>query len=130
MAGVDFNVLRLDGRPIAWAYNYRCDGRLETQRIRALPEHRRLATIVLMGRMLRDGFRRGDEYYLFEPAAASAAAGWQTGATSRFRYTHFAPRATRAQILRLVRWLKSRIGSETTSAEFPSEWRSMHTLAG
>jgi hypothetical protein len=107
VAGVDFNVLRLNGRPIAWAYNYRCDGRLETQRIRAVPDHQKLATVVLMGRMLRDGFRRGDESYLFEPAAA-ATVGWQTGESCRFRYTHFAPQAPRAQLLRLVRWLKSR----------------------
>ena len=108
VAGVDFNVLRLNGRPIAWAYNYRCDGRLETQRIRAVPEHQTIGTAVLMGGMLRDAFRRGDEYYLFEPAAAAKAHGWQTGETSRFRYTHFAPQAARAQLLRLVRWLKSR----------------------
>jgi hypothetical protein len=108
VAGVDFNVLRLNGRQIAWAYNYRCDGRLETQRIRAVAEHQQLATVVLTGRMLRDAFRRGDEYYLFEPAATSAARGWQTGETSRFRYTHFAPQAPRAQLLRLMRWLRSR----------------------
>ncbi|HEV8000690.1 MAG TPA: GNAT family N-acetyltransferase [Planctomycetaceae bacterium] len=108
VAGVDFNVLRLDGRPIAWAYNYRCDGRLETQRIRAVPEHESVATAVLMGRMLRDGFRRGDDYYLFELAASAAASGWKTGETSRFRYTHFAPQAPRAQLLRFVGWLKSR----------------------
>jgi hypothetical protein len=130
VAGVDFNVLRLNGRPIAWAYNYRCDGRLETQRIRALPEHQKLATAVLMGRMLRDGFRRGDEYYLLEPAAAARAAGWQTGETSRFRFTHFAPQAPRAQFLRLVRWLRSRLGSEMPAEAPASDWRSMHTLAG
>jgi hypothetical protein len=130
VAGIDFNVLRLNGRPIAWAYNYRCDGRLETQRIRALPEFRRYATAVLMGRMLRDGFRRGDEYYLFEPAAGPAAADWQTGRTSRFRYTHFAPGATRAQFLRLVRWLKTRLGSDMPTTVPESDWRSMHTLAG
>jgi hypothetical protein len=129
VAGVDFNVLRLNGRPIAWAYNYRCDGRLETQRVRAIAEFQTLATTVLMGRMLRDGFRRQDEYYLFEPAAASAAGGWQTGETSRFRYTQFAPQAPRAQMLRLVHWLRSRLGNDTAPAT-TSDWRSMHTLAG
>jgi hypothetical protein len=128
VAGVDFNVLRLNSRPIAWCYNYRCDGRLETQRIRALSEYGKIATTVLMGRMLRDAFRRGDEYYLFEPAAATAAGGWQTGETSRFRYTHFAP-GTRAQLMRLVRWMKSG-GSETLAESAPADWRSLHTLAG
>ena len=130
VAGVDFNLLRLGGRPIAWAYNYRCDGRLETQRIRAVAEHRELATIVLVGRMLRDGFRRGDEYYLFEPAAVSTGSKWQTGETARFRYTHFAPQAPRAQLLRLVRWLKSRLGSDVPNPQAATDWRSMHTLAG
>jgi hypothetical protein len=130
VAGVDFNVLRLNGRPIAWAYNYRCDGRLETQRVRALAEHRAFATSVLMGRMLRDGYRRGDEYYLFEPTAASSAKGWQTGETSRFCYTHFAPQAPRAQILRLMRWLKSRLGSGVPALAPSSEARHTPTLAG
>jgi hypothetical protein len=130
VAGIDFNVLRLNGRPIAWAYNYRCDGRLETQRIRAVAEHHESATAVLMGRMLRDAFRRGDEYYLFEPAAASAAGGWQTGETSRFRYTHFAPQAPRAQLLRLVRWLKSQLGSDAAEPIAASDSHAMHTLAG
>jgi peptidoglycan/xylan/chitin deacetylase (PgdA/CDA1 family) len=128
VAGIDFNVLKLNGRAIAWAYNYRCDGRLETQRVRALPEHKAIASSVLMGRMLRDAFRRGDEYYLFEPAAASAANGWQTGETSRFRYTQFAPQAARAQFLRLVRWIKTRFGSEAPATE--AEIRSTPTLAG
>ena len=96
VAGIDFNLLRLGGRAIAWAYNYRCDGRLETQRIRAVAEHQTIGTAVLTGRMLRDAFRRGDEYYLFEPAAAAKAHGWQTGETSRFRYTHFRPQAPRS----------------------------------
>lgn len=129
VAGVDFNVLRLNGRPIAWAYNYRCDGRLETQRVRAVAEFQNLATTVLMGRMLRDAFRRRDEYYLFEPGAASAVRGWQTGETSRFRYTQFAPQAPRAQMLRLVNWLRSRLGKDTAPLT-TSDWRSRHTLAG
>jgi hypothetical protein len=130
IAGVDFNVLRIDGRPVAWAYNYRCDGRLETQRIRASAEFGDAATIVLMGRMLRDGFRRGDEYYLFEPAASPAATAWQTGETARFRYTHFAPQGPRAQLLRLVHWFKSRSADGATETPVATDWRSMHTLAG
>jgi hypothetical protein len=130
VAGIDFNVLRLNGRPIAWAYNYRCDGRLETQRVRASAEHRAFATPVLMGRMLRDAFRRGDEYYLFEPTAASKAAGWQTGETSRFCYTHFAPQGPRAQILRLMRWFKSRLGSGMPAGPATFDTRHTPTLAG
>ena len=32
IAGIDINLLRLHGRAIAWAYNYRCDGRVDVQR--------------------------------------------------------------------------------------------------
>jgi CelD/BcsL family acetyltransferase involved in cellulose biosynthesis len=107
IAGVDLNLLRLGGRPIAWAYNYRCDGRIEMQYLHAAEELSSAASCVLLGRMLRDGFRRGDESYLFDRETSRTAAGWQTGrATIRSSNRH-ASRATR-----FVRFLPgfSRVG--------------------
>ena len=89
IAGVDLNLLRLDGRPIAWAYNYRCDGRIEMQRLRATGEFSSLAACVLLGRMLHDGFRRRDESYLFDRETSRTAGGWQTGRATRCRHVHY-----------------------------------------
>jgi hypothetical protein len=97
IAGVDLNLLRLDGSPIAWAYNYRCDGRIEMQYLHAAGELSSAASCVLLGRMLRDGFRRGDECYLFdrETSRTAAVAGWQTGRATIRSSTRHAHRATR-----------------------------------
>jgi Acetyltransferase (GNAT) domain len=78
IAGVDLNVLRLNNEPIAWIYSYRCDGRLELQRLHARPDHAAAASSVLLGRMLHDGFRRGDESYLFDRQTTRKLGGWQT----------------------------------------------------
>jgi hypothetical protein len=78
IAGVDLNVLALNGEPIAWAYNYRCDGRLEIQRLHARPDYATVASSVLLGRMLQDGFRRGDESYLFDRQTTRKFGAWQT----------------------------------------------------
>ena len=49
VAGVDLNLLRLDGRPIAWAYNYRCDGRIEMQSLGTAGPYSSAAASVLLG---------------------------------------------------------------------------------
>jgi hypothetical protein len=84
LAGVDLNLLRLNGRLIAWSYNYRCDGHIEVERLRAAGEFAIAAERVLLGRMLSDGFRRGDESYLFGRQSSQTAAGWQTGRANRY----------------------------------------------
>ena len=85
---------------IAWSYNYRCDGRIEVQRLRGAGEFAIAAERVLLGRMLSDGFRRGDESYLFDRQGSQTAAGWQTGRVNRYLRVQY-PR----QGARLVRAL-------------------------
>jgi CelD/BcsL family acetyltransferase involved in cellulose biosynthesis len=100
IAGIDLNLLRLDGRLVAWSYNYRCDGRIEVERLRGAGEFAIAAERVLLGRMLSDGFRRGDEGYLFDRQGSQTAAGWQTGRVNRYLRVQY-PR----QGARLVRAL-------------------------
>jgi hypothetical protein len=102
IAGVDLNLLRLNGKPIAWAYNYRCDGRLELQRLYAVDEYSPAARCVLLGRMLSDGFRRGDESYLFDRETSRTAGGWQTGRATSCRRMHYSRRGARAQFARFL----------------------------
>lgn len=89
IAAVDLNLLRLNDKPIAWAYNYRCDGRIEIQRLWATGGPAAEAACVLVGRMLCDGFRRGDESYLFNRATSRTAGGWQTGRVTSYRRLHY-----------------------------------------
>jgi CelD/BcsL family acetyltransferase involved in cellulose biosynthesis len=89
LAGVDLNLLRLDGRLIAWSYNYRCDGRIEVERLRGAGEWAIAAVRVLLGRMLCDGFRRGDESYLFDRQSSQTVVGWQTGRANRYVRVHY-----------------------------------------
>ena len=100
VAGVDLNLLRLNGKPIAWAYNYRCDGRIKMQRVRTAGEFASAAGSALLGRMLCDGFRRGDESYLFDTETSRLAAGWQTAQATSYRRIHH-PRSG-ARVVRLL----------------------------
>jgi CelD/BcsL family acetyltransferase involved in cellulose biosynthesis len=100
IAGIDLNLLRMDGKLVAWSYNYRCDGRIEVQRLRAAGEFATAAETVLVGRMLCDGFRRGDDTYLFDRPGSRTAAGWQTGRVNSYLRVQY-PR----QGARLVRTL-------------------------
>ena len=84
IAGIDLNLLRIEGKLVAWSYNYRCDGRIEVQRLRAAGELATAAETVLVGRMLCDGFRRGDDTYLFDRQSSRTAAGWQTGRANSY----------------------------------------------
>jgi hypothetical protein len=102
IAGVDLNLLRLNRKPIAWAYNYRCDGRLELQRLQSVDEYSPAARCVLLGRMLSDGFRRGDESYLFDRETSRTAGGWQTGRATSCRRMHYSRRGARAQFARFL----------------------------
>ena len=100
IAGIDLNLLRIEGKLVAWSYNYRCDGRIEVQRLRAAGELATAAETVLVGRMLCDGFRRGDDTYLFDRQSSRTAAGWQTGRANSYLRVQY-PR----QGARLVRTL-------------------------
>jgi CelD/BcsL family acetyltransferase involved in cellulose biosynthesis len=100
IAGIDLNLLRLDGRLVAWSYNYRSDGRIEVERLRGAGEYAIAAERVLLGRMICDGFRRGDESYVFDRQGSQTAAGWLTGRANRYLRVHY-PR----QGARLVRAL-------------------------
>jgi hypothetical protein len=50
--------------------------------------------------MLCDGFRRGDESYLFDTETSRLAAGWQTAQATSYRRIHH-PRSG-ARVVRLL----------------------------
>lgn len=108
--GLDLNLLLLDGRPAAFAYNYHYRGHLFGLRMgfnRAVSEHG--AGTVLMRRMLEDSFARGDHTFDLGPASLDCKKPWQTSIETSYRYTYFAG-APRAQALRIKSHVKKWLG--------------------
>lgn len=102
---LDLNLLLLDGRPIAFLYNYHYRGRVFGLRMGFDPA---LAGAgpgkVLMGMMLQNSFERGDRELDLGAGSLDAKRSWLTGLTTSYRYTHFPATALRANVLRLKRW--------------------------
>lgn len=106
---VDLNLLLLDGRPAAFAYNYICDGQIYGLRKGFDPDFSTLrpgATLDKM--MLEDGFRRDDRSYDLGVGSLEVKAPWQTSVATSYRLTHFPAAISRVQLLRLKRWLSGK----------------------
>ncbi len=102
---VDICVLEVDGRAVAFAYNYQFNGRVFGLRM----GHDRDQTFegagtVLMLRMLRDSAQRGDTLVDLGPEYLDCKRNWLTKIVSSGRATHYPALALRAQALRLKRW--------------------------
>ena len=106
---VDLNLLLLDGRPVAFAYNYICDGQIYGLRKGFDPDFSTLrpgATLDKM--MLEDGFRRDNRSYDLGVGSLEVKAPWQTSVATSYRLTHFPAAISRVQLLRLKRWLSGK----------------------
>ncbi|MCE9546444.1 MAG: GNAT family N-acetyltransferase [Planctomycetia bacterium] len=108
---LDLNLLLVDERPVAFAYNYHYDGSVYGLRMgyddKSSPEG---AGSVLLCRTIEDSCRRGDTLYDLGPGYLECKRQWYTRLTSTYRYTHFPLTAPRAQAVRLARWVKRRVG--------------------
>jgi CelD/BcsL family acetyltransferase involved in cellulose biosynthesis len=106
---LDMNVLFVDGRPVAFAYNYHCQGRVFGLRKGYDPEYRSGSPgVVLDHLMLKDGCVLGDTHYELGVGSIEAKRHWITGQVTSYRMTHFARTAPKAQVLRLKRWYQDR----------------------
>ncbi len=105
---VDVNVLRLDGKPIAFTYNYFWDGIVFGLRMGFDPEYAGLGPgTVLRAMMIEDSFRRGDRQIDLGTGYLESKTPWATGRTTSYRYTSFAP-TLRGRLLRMQRWFADR----------------------
>jgi CelD/BcsL family acetyltransferase involved in cellulose biosynthesis len=108
---IDINLLCLSNRPVAFAYNYTWHGWIYGLRTGYDPALARDgAGSVLMHRMLRDSFERGDRTFDLGAGYLEAKRYWHTHECPSYRSTHFAPTAPRAQLLRAKRWLRDWLG--------------------
>jgi CelD/BcsL family acetyltransferase involved in cellulose biosynthesis len=114
---LDMNVLSIDGRPAAFAYNYHHEGRV--QGLRGGFD----ATVcnagagsVLLYKAIEDSFARGDVHYDLGIGYHGYKRGFRTHAETSYRFTHYHA-GLRGQGVRLSRWLKTRLAAHSIAAD-------------
>lgn len=104
---VDLNLLWLDDRPLAFAYNYHAAGRVFGLRA---GYHSKLphdgAGRVIFLHALRDSYQRGDKLYDLGVGYFDAKRFFLSRLVPVLRYSHFRPAVARTQILRIKRWFQ------------------------
>ena len=117
---VDSNLLLLNNRPIAFAYNYHYRGWVYGLRSGFDSS---VATDgagnVLMAKMLEDSARRGDHLFDLGPNYLDCKRNWLTRLQPAYHFTHFHPGGVRAQALRLKRIVKRWLGATKKSGDGP-----------
>lgn len=104
---LDLNLLLVDDRPAAFAYNYRHRGLISGLRMGYEPDLSAGGPgSVLQRLILEDTFRRGDTLYDFGPGYLDCKRPWQTCTATSVHYTHYPLSVPRVQLLRLKRWLR------------------------
>ena len=119
---LDVGLLKIDGQPAAYQYNYYHDGDIFGLRMGYDRQYSRqgLGNVVL-NLTLEDSFRRGDHQLELGIGDYPFKQRLRTEVHSSFRFTCYPWLAWRAQGVRLTRWLKGRRvvadkGAESTSA--------------
>jgi CelD/BcsL family acetyltransferase involved in cellulose biosynthesis len=106
---VDLNLLLLDGSPVAFVYGYHYGGYVYgLRRGYDVGCAREGAGNVLLARVLRDSFARGDRVYDMGVGSLGSKRYFQTRLLPVLRYSHFPPAALRTQLLRVMRWWQAR----------------------
>jgi CelD/BcsL family acetyltransferase involved in cellulose biosynthesis len=104
--GVDLNLLRISGRPAAFAYNYHFSGHVYGLRAGYDPAIGRSgAGAVLFRLMVEDSFQRGDWLIDLGPDSLEYKRRWATRVQTSYHYPHYASAGIMAQALRAKRWL-------------------------
>lgn len=106
---LDLVLVRLNGKLVAFCYNYHRDGRVFGLRVGIDPDvaAHGMGT-VLYAWIIRDSCGRGDQVFDMGPGSLDKKRRWITRVAKVYRYTHYPLAAPRVQILRLKRWLKGR----------------------
>jgi CelD/BcsL family acetyltransferase involved in cellulose biosynthesis len=116
---VDLNLLLLNGRPVAFAYNYHFRGWVYGVRSgfdQTVVEDG--AGTVLMQKMIEDSCLRGDRLIDLGPDYFACKRYWFTQLRPAMHYTHFRPLGWRAQSIRLKRIVSRWLG-RTTAQKHP-----------
>jgi CelD/BcsL family acetyltransferase involved in cellulose biosynthesis len=102
--GLDLNLLYVNERPIAFAYNYHYRGHVFGLRVGYDPEFSSVsAGNLLYARAIEDSFRRGDWRYDMGPGALDAKRHLWTDVLPLYRLSCFRPYSLRQQLMRWKR---------------------------
>lgn len=106
---LDLTMLKVDGQPAAFTYNYHYEGRLFGLRIGydANISKRGLGN-VLLARTLEDSFASNDRSFDLGVGDFQFKRGFRTNVETSYQFSHYSWLPLRAQGIRLTRWLKDR----------------------
>ncbi len=106
---VDLNLLLLDGRPLAFVYNYVWRGYVYGLRVGydAAAGHDAPGT-TLLAEVVRGCYQQGDWMFDMGIGSLEAKRHLMTGRIPVFRYSHYALPPLRTQLLRVCRWAEDR----------------------
>jgi CelD/BcsL family acetyltransferase involved in cellulose biosynthesis len=108
---LDMNLLSIDGRPAAFAYNYHYKGRVQGLRSGFDPAvSSDGAGSVLLLRAIEDSFARGDKHYDLGIDYHGYKCGFRTHIETSYRFTHYNT-SLRGQGVRLSRWIKGHLAA-------------------
>jgi CelD/BcsL family acetyltransferase involved in cellulose biosynthesis len=114
----DLCLMRAGGRPIAFGYNYVCDGYVVGIRQGYDRDFAKLGLgHVLYLNMLRDSFERGDRVFDMGVGSLDNKQPWQTDLVNSYRITHYPLSAPRSQLLRLKHWWDRRATPAVVSSK-------------
>ena len=110
---LDMVVLKLDGQPAAFQYNYLYDGKLFGLRMGFAREFAKQGVgKSLLGWTVEDSFARGDRLIDMGIGNFEFKKRFRTAVETSHRYTYYPWQAWRGQSVRLSRWVKSRFKTE------------------
>jgi hypothetical protein len=102
---LDVNLLCVDGRAVAFQYNYVYRDRLVALHGGQVAELAGLdVRDVLLRLMLRDSMQRGDRLLDLGHSPPGVLTKWSTRMVDSYRYAHFPRRIPRVQLLRFRQW--------------------------
>jgi CelD/BcsL family acetyltransferase involved in cellulose biosynthesis len=118
---VDMNLLLVDGRPVAFSYNYCYQGRITSLRIGydASFNYGGLGRALVL-RSLQDSFERGDESYDLGPVDSQMKRQLRTHTESSYQLTHAPLGSWRSQAVRLARWARRERASSGAELREPA----------
>ena len=106
---LDMALLKLDGEPVAFQYNYHHDGRLYGLRMGFDPQFARQGVgRVLMSHLIEDSFARGDTELDLGIGDFDFKRRFRTEIKTSYRHSCYRWSAWRSQGVRLTRWIKGR----------------------
>ena len=106
---VDLCLMRLDGKPLAFAYNYYHKGSVYGLRVGYDEDKSRAgAGNLLYARVIEDGFQRGDQTHDLGVGSLEIKRYFISYIRPIYRYSYYHPMAIRAQLIRIKRAAESR----------------------